>query len=81
MTETIKRWPAPYLFKRKLCLGRMRIGINMRRGPSHSALGRFGGGWNWKLGLAVGGTTVLLFLFVLTVTFSWTPRPDPEPAK
>lgn len=29
--------------------------------------GRFGGGWNWKLGIDVGGTTVIVNLLVATL--------------
>ena len=33
--------------------------------------GRFGGGWNWKLGIAIGGSTVMLDLLFGMVTISW----------
>lgn len=34
--------------------------------------GRFGGGWNWNLGIQVGGTTVLLELLFGTVMITWS---------
>lgn len=34
---------------------------------------RFGGGWNWKVGVSVGGTTVLIDLLVGTIRISKKP--------
>jgi hypothetical protein len=36
--------------------------------------GRFGGGWNWKLGIAIGGSTVMVDLIFGMVTFSMEKR-------
>jgi hypothetical protein len=34
-------------------------------------MGRFGGGWQWKLGLQVGGRTMLVSLVVAELRVSW----------
>lgn len=34
-------------------------------------LGRFGGGWTWKLGIEAGGSTVILNLLFGTVRITW----------
>ena len=34
-------------------------------------LGRFGGGWNWKIGIQGGGKTVILSLLVFSLVFNW----------
>lgn len=34
-------------------------------------MGRFGGGWNWNLGIAIGCKTVMIHLLVGTITISW----------
>ena len=36
--------------------------------------GRFGGGWNWKLGFQVGGSTVIVNLLVCSLTVSLAAR-------
>ncbi len=33
-------------------------------------LGRFGGGWNWKLGVQAGGNTMIVNLLVCTLRIS-----------
>lgn len=38
--------------------------------------GRFGGGWNWKLGIQVGGSTVIVDLLTFSLRFAKvTPQP------
>jgi hypothetical protein len=34
-----------------------------------SPMGRFGGGWNWNVGVQVGGSTVILNLLVCSLRF------------
>ena len=34
-----------------------------------SLWGRFGGGWNWKLGIQAGGTTIIFSMLICEVTF------------
>jgi len=35
---------------------------------SSSLMGRFGGGWNWKLGVQSGGSTVIFNFLVFSIT-------------
>lgn len=30
--------------------------------------GRFGGGWNWKLGIQIGGSTIIMSLLIAEIT-------------
>lgn len=39
--------------------------------------GRFGGGWNWKLGFTAGSTTVVVHLLIAEVSVSYV---KPKPA-
>jgi hypothetical protein len=59
------RWGSTYIIDRKLTVGRWYLGISWRR--SDGCMGRFGGGWNWKLGFQAGGSSVILSLLVLEV--------------
>lgn len=55
--------------KHGLLLGRLHLTYE-RRG-SHQTMGRFGGGWNWKLGLQWSRTCCLISLLVVTVELRW----------
>jgi hypothetical protein len=39
--------------------------------PLNASGARFGGGWRWKLGISVGGTTVLVDLLFGMVSIRW----------
>lgn len=45
--------------------------------------GRFGGGWQWRVGVQAGGSTVVVHLLVVTALLSWyrsgTPAQAPAP--
>jgi len=47
---------------RKLKIGRVRIKYERRF--KSNLWGRFGGGWNWKVGVQAGGNTVIIDLLV-----------------
>ena len=49
-------------------LGKLCINFSYRN--KYNFLGRFGGGWNWKLGIQIGGNTILLSLLICEVTIS-----------
>lgn len=68
MASDPKPWASTYLFNVRRAFGRLTVGASMRR--TDGWMGRFGGGWNWKLGVALGSSTLLIDLLVLTVTFS-----------
>lgn len=52
-------------------VGRLRVTYEYR---SNDLMGRFGGGWNWKLGLQVGAGTIILNLLIATLRFDWEAR-------
>lgn len=62
-------WFSDYVFDKRLEIGRLKIRVDMRK--RNGWMGRFGGGWNWKLGISIGGSTVLIDLLVISVSISW----------
>lgn len=50
-------------------LGRLEVRFKWR--SPDRPFGRFGGGWQWKLGVQAGGRTVIISLLVCSVTLSW----------
>jgi len=50
-------------------LGRMEINFNWR--SKNNLWGRFGGGWNWHIGIQGGGSCWMVFLLVCSLRFSW----------
>lgn len=50
-------------------IGRLEIEFHWR--SAKNLWGRFGGGWNWKLGIDIGSTTIIIALFIFTLRFSW----------
>lgn len=40
-----------------------------------SIWGRFGGGWNWMLGIRVGGHTLMIHLLILSIRIEYVPQP------
>ena len=34
--------------------------------------GRFGGGWNWKLGVTIGSTTAVVHLLIAEISFCYS---------
>lgn len=61
-------WFSTRRIDRKWRLGRLSIGLLYRR--ADGCMGRFGGGWNWKLGIQASGRSVILSLLVFTVRFN-----------
>lgn len=57
--------------KEWLIFGR-RVTFEWRSGKS--PMGRFGGGWNWKVGVQVGGSSVILNLFVCMLRIEFRKR-------
>lgn len=50
-------------------IGKLSIEYHWR--SKKSLWGRFGGGWNWKLGVNFGSTVVILELLIFTLRFDW----------
>lgn len=46
-------------------IGRLRIVFDFV--SKDSFMGRFGGGWNWKLGFQIGGKTIILNLLIFSL--------------
>jgi hypothetical protein len=49
--------------------GRFKAGITWR--SSKSIWGRFGGGWQWKLGFQASRTIIIISLLVMEIRLSW----------
>ena len=65
--ETGNVWgiKSEYYVKTKFPLGPLEIVISWK--PGNAFLGRFGGGWNWKLGIQGSGSSWIISLLVLSV--------------
>jgi hypothetical protein len=46
----------------------MKISFSIR--SSKGFMGRFGGGWNWKLGFQAGGKSIVISLLIAELTIS-----------
>ena len=55
--------------KKEWHIGRLRIVYHWR--SSKNLWGRFGGGWNWKLGIQAGARTVIVEMLVFSLRFEW----------
>jgi hypothetical protein len=53
-----------------------RLKIRYERRFASNLWGRFGGGWQWKLGLQASRSTIIFNLLVATLTVSWYVRKD-----
>ncbi len=59
-------------------LGRWRLTYQWR--SAHNLWGRFGGGWQWKLGIQAGHSTVIISLLVCSLSLSrFVPAPPESP--
>lgn len=52
-------------FKAEWLIAGRKVQLHCR--PTDSVWGRFGGGWNWEIGVQVGGSTVLVNLLVCSL--------------
>lgn len=53
-------------------LGRIEVTFKWR--SKSNFMGRFGGGWNWVLGLQIGGKTLIINILVCSVRIAWTTK-------
>jgi len=51
--------------------------IRYQRRPASNLWGRFGGGWQWKVGIDVGGQSVIFNLLVATLRIDPAKTPGP----
>ena len=54
-----------------------RLVVKYFRRSSKEFWGRFGGGWNWKIGVQVGGRTVLISLLVCEIMLILLKKGEP----
>ena len=57
---------------KKWVIGRLTIVFEWR--SKKNLWGRFGGGWNWKLGLQIGSTTTIISLLIFELRFCWNKK-------
>lgn len=53
-----------------------RFKIEFEFKSSKNLCGRFGGGWNWKLGFQLGGKTLILNFLIFSISFSWIKKKE-----
>ena len=58
-----------FIFNKTIKLWRFEFIIDWR--SKKSRMGRFGGGWNWKVGFQIGETTIILHLLILSIIISY----------
>lgn len=51
----ITNWASSYAIDKRLTIGRIVFRFTLRRADGY--MGRFGGGWNWKLGIQASSLT------------------------
>jgi hypothetical protein len=61
-------WIPDYVINKKWQNRLMKISFSIR--SSKGFMGRFGGGWNWKLGFQAGGRSVVISLLIAELTIS-----------
>lgn len=70
--KSIPEWFSTTAIDKRWTLGRLAIRFHMRR--SDGLMGRFGGGWNWKFGVQVGGSTTIVSLLIADMTIELLPK-------
>ena len=66
----------PKQVRKEWSVGRYRVVYQHR--SKDNLMGRFGGGWNWEVGVQVGRSTVIVNLLVASLRFS---KKRPEAAR
>lgn len=61
-------WFSDYNIREQWSIGRVDVRFSSR--SSNGFMGRFGGGWNWKLGVQIGGNTMLIGLLIAELCVS-----------
>ncbi len=65
MVRYNKLTPVSTRIDKRFKIGRFNIHIEWK--TSSNLLGRFGGGWNWKIGIMFSKTTVIINLLVMSI--------------
>ena len=63
------KWASDYWIDWSAWLWRLHVRLSWR--DASGLMGRFGGGWNYKLGVQVGVTTVIVSLILFSVSLTW----------
>lgn len=63
------RWSSDDWIDWRAWLWRLHVRLSWR--DADGLMGRFGGGWNYKLGVQVGGSTVIVSLVLFDLRFAW----------
>lgn len=63
------KWQSSTAVDKRFSIGRVRVKFSVR--CKDGVMGRFGGGWNWKLGIQAGGSTIIFSLLVAELTVRW----------
>ncbi len=71
-----RKTPVLKRIDKKFSIGRLKVHIELR--TSKNLWGRFGGGWNWKLGFQASRSTIILSLLVFTIRLNVV-RPPNDP--
>lgn len=65
VVKDIPNWFSSTAFNKKIKIRRLELTFSMQR--SDGFMGRFGGGWNWKIGFQAGGRTVIISLLIMDI--------------
>lgn len=70
MKKIIKDWLSGkinYNINKKINTPWFQLQFSIR--SKNNFMGRFGGGWNWKLGFQIGGKTIIISLLIAELSF------------
>jgi len=79
--KDIPNWRSSHYFDKRWQWSRIKIRFDMRRNDGF--MGRFGGGWDWKLGIQAStpnkyGWTVIISLLVASLSIDYAPGKEPK---
>lgn len=63
------RWGSEHVLDKKVHIGRLKLHLSWRN--SKGLMGRFGGGWQWKVGIQIDGTLRSGNIALLVMELSW----------
>jgi len=66
----IKDWFSPVIINKSWSFYRFKTTLRMTNGQG--IMGRFGGGWNWKLGIMIGKKTVIFDIIILSIRIDYS---------
>ncbi len=66
----------PRNIRKKWTLGNFETTFQWK--SSKELMGRFGGGWNWKVGFQIGSTTIIFNVLVFTIRMHYVSKRERE---